>query len=998
MKLPSTWDSPDRALRPTRPSMMRGVALLLDGMSRAVILSFGPSLVYRLVYGGTLKLGLDCAKVAIPLALVAASYLVGKALGSNWARTVSVAAEVLPRRIARLSGIVIALLVFTFGAGLTSVSWLVLIRFCSGLLGGALCVWTDYPTASNELTKESKMESGLTVSPTSLAQKRNAYVGFASGTAKVYTTAFALSILAGGLLYRHAAGDATLRALTGVSLSPLFLIAVSLTWEWFLRCLFAHCDTGTQAQLDRYEPVHASQDASDLENDPVLPLVTRSTPSKFRQRLDSAGTDAFVGCRDRLDSVGSIPVSTSMIRDRAATADSAGSEFFDCNSVLSGMGDMDWFEEIDDAADPTSFVARYTNRQCLDGSGSPSYVPNGDSPDIIPQNYLKHCGDNREKALAMWQATQEWRRKNMVWRIHTMPNKWFHEIKQAYPHFLHGVSKQGYPIMYEQPGKMNLKQLFRGGCEVSDMLRHYMFLMEFISNCICTRDEVRDRMGPMAPIHSSSTWGILVVMDVKGAGLSHLSGDVLTYLKGAGDINNAHYPLSLKRAFVVKSPFWLAGVWKSVKGILPESVQVDILSPHQYLDALHEYIDDDQIPKEYGGSSPYPLGEHPFEVALRDLVKESDEGEDIDHTPGGWNAGTEEEVEESGAALLESKSWNSTKNSNTRRRRTDTHGDGTMQHIPLGDVHEDKKASYEPKKLASENDVWLVASSTHALWSCIQGMIETAIPFWILTPPELGGLGYEPSRSGVAMFSSALVLLWVMQTNVSKVISMMPGKTPIRSFRIGVGSQSVLLFLLCTVPRTVQPEGRSNAVLVMAVTIVFMSCIVLASLLGRASSTILHRLAATRMAEKEMVPHYWWVKYYGKNNFLQNCESGRMTSHIKFGSEIVGVLLTAPLGWLSLNPELPALLDGTFCLFLSSVVTLMLYALSFRFQLNTAGDLSTNKEGRNSWRTRRYCAILSRMAVVSLNDMASLLDETNSSLSPLLQQPNNSWDAEVSEV
>ena len=88
-------------------------------------------------------------------------------------------------------------------------------------------------------------------------------------------------------------------------------------------------------------------------------------------------------------------------------------------------------------------------------------------------------------------------------------------------------------------------------------------------------------------------------------------------------------------------------------------------------------------------------------------------------------------------------------------------------------------------------------------WSAIQGVIETAIPFWILTPTLLGGLGYAPSRSGVAMFCSAMVLLWVMRTKVSRVISEIPSKEPMRSFRIGAGAQSALLILLATVPKSV---------------------------------------------------------------------------------------------------------------------------------------------------------------------------------------------------
>jgi hypothetical protein len=107
-----------------------------------------------------------------------------------------------------------------------------------------------------------------------------------------------------------------------------------------------------------------------------------------------------------------------------------------------------------------------------------------------------------------------------------MPNRWFYKIKEAYPHFVHGNSKAGYPIIYEQLGRMNLKDLFRNGCEISDMVWHYTFFMEFVSNRICTRADVRSKLHPDSPQQGSSFWGTMVVMDVKGAGLTHLSGDV----------------------------------------------------------------------------------------------------------------------------------------------------------------------------------------------------------------------------------------------------------------------------------------------------------------------------------------------------------------------------------------------------------------------------------------------------------------------------------------
>jgi len=499
-------------------------------------------------------------------------------------------------------------------------------------------------------------------------------------------------------------------------------------------------------------------------------------------------------------------------------------EFFDCRSNLS-EAEFDDLSLGSDRGDTgtTKFrlersakVAQYTNHRCVYEDGSPAYVPQGSCSAEVPTCYLDFCRGNRERAQEAWEATQRWRFEKRVWRIHTLPNPWFAKIKEAYPHFVHGHSKAGYPIIYEQPGNMNLKELFRNGCEIADMVGHYTFFMEFVSNCICTRPEIRSTHhasdSGIIESHSPSSWGIMVVMDVKGAGLSHLSGDVLKYLKQAGDINSNHYPNSMKRAFLVNSPFWLAGAWSGIKGILPASVQVDILSETKYSDALRQHIDDDQIPPEYGGSSPYSLGDHPYEAELRQLVEKasnnSDDEQDVyNHLseglpslivsgPSGSESLDEFDVDDERFPLVvggESSGRHSESSSAAPLRRRAGSGD----HHQKNGVDLSK---YRQHKLArsSEMNVLAAVSIMYASICAVQGVLELSIPLWLLSPVLIGGLGYSPSRSGVLMFCAALVLLWTMRKKHARLVSRLPSTTPVRAFRIGVGGQSMLLVILIT--------------------------------------------------------------------------------------------------------------------------------------------------------------------------------------------------------
>lgn len=293
---------------------------------------------------------------------------------------------------------------------------------------------------------------------------------------------------------------------------------------------------------------------------------------------------------------------TNFEDSREILDDSDGSlsvEFFECFSDQKIVGDR--------SNERLLMTARYdaAKRCCIYADDSSAYVPAGTSIGVIPSNYRKICRRNIYHAQIMWKATQQWRRDNQVWKIHTLPNPWYRRIKEAYPHFIHGFTKEGDVVVYEKPGKMKLKELFREGCTIVDMTRWYSFFMEYLSNCVPSTSERDD-------------WGFVVVMDMRGAGISMLSGDVLSYLKQAGNINSAHYPLTMKRSFLVHAGSMVAGVWSGVRKVLPESVHVEVFkSPI----SLFDYIDEDQIPPEYGGTSPIELGQHPDELALCSLLQ-----------------------------------------------------------------------------------------------------------------------------------------------------------------------------------------------------------------------------------------------------------------------------------------------------------------------------------------------------------------------------------------
>ena len=52
------------------------------------------------------------------------------------------------------------------------------------------------------------------------------------------------------------------------------------------------------------------------------------------------------------------------------------------------------------------------------------------------------------------------------------------------------MGKTGFPISYEKPGKMDVKQFFKAGYKVKDDVRHNDYLEEYVGNCLHEQPEI----------------------------------------------------------------------------------------------------------------------------------------------------------------------------------------------------------------------------------------------------------------------------------------------------------------------------------------------------------------------------------------------------------------------------------------------------------------------------------------------------------------------------
>lgn len=222
----------------------------------------------------------------------------------------------------------------------------------------------------------------------------------------------------------------------------------------------------------------------------------------------------------------------------------------------------------------------------------------------VPLRFINAEKGDEEKALIRYNETTEWRREEGVDGILHAPSPHFRTIKANYPHYYHKRGKQGEPVYYEKPGKINLKALKAAGLTLDDLMHNYLMITEFLWQVIEQDDNKK----------------CISVLDVDGIGISDFAGEAVEYVRKAASVSGKHYPERCAYIFVINVPSWFNIIWNTVKGMVDDVTREKVIivrGKKKILEALAEKIPIESIPAEYGGESD---GKSPEEDLLFDLM------------------------------------------------------------------------------------------------------------------------------------------------------------------------------------------------------------------------------------------------------------------------------------------------------------------------------------------------------------------------------------------
>jgi len=219
--------------------------------------------------------------------------------------------------------------------------------------------------------------------------------------------------------------------------------------------------------------------------------------------------------------------------------------------------------------------------------------------DFYLRRFVRARQHDITRASEMFFNHLQWREANGMDTI--MEDFYFDErdaFLTLYPQGYHMTDKVGRPIYIQHLGQINVKAL-QTVTTVERMVKYHIQEYERALKYIfpaCSK---------VAHRHIDQT---LTILDLKGVGLRHLTGDVKRILSLITRVDQDNYPETLGKTIIINSPSVFKMIWGIVKPMLDVRTQKKIeVAPSDFLPVVLKYADAECIPEYLGGKSKASL-------------------------------------------------------------------------------------------------------------------------------------------------------------------------------------------------------------------------------------------------------------------------------------------------------------------------------------------------------------------------------------------------------
>jgi ribosomal protein S6E (S10) len=212
--------------------------------------------------------------------------------------------------------------------------------------------------------------------------------------------------------------------------------------------------------------------------------------------------------------------------------------------------------------------------------------------DLDLLRYLKARKWDVDAALSQLLETMHWRSNGGVGKLLCCPDP-HEDIYQNYtPHLYFGHDKEGRPISWDRTGQVRVAELLQQLTPEDVNARHVRHMELQIQRM---KESSAEQHKPVTQL----VW----IMDLKGLSMKPDSQGTKLF-KNTITIDQTYYPERLGHLFIINAPWVFKPIWAIIRPWIDPNTREKIhICGENYHAVLKEFIDSDQIPKEYGGTS-----------------------------------------------------------------------------------------------------------------------------------------------------------------------------------------------------------------------------------------------------------------------------------------------------------------------------------------------------------------------------------------------------------
>ncbi|KAK7199731.1 CRAL/TRIO domain/Divergent CRAL/TRIO domain containing protein [Novymonas esmeraldas] len=183
----------------------------------------------------------------------------------------------------------------------------------------------------------------------------------------------------------------------------------------------------------------------------------------------------------------------------------------------------------------------------------------------------------------------------------------YRALQTSYVNVYHYWDKAGHPVLYDCCGAANVSEILRdlaritpAGKSLGDIIVPYHTYMNEVQYYLIQYADKVSKDGGGPPI-----MGITVVMDMAGLSFKVVQRRFIEIIRAIFEVDQAYYPEVLHRLFLLNAPSFFRVAYDWVKGSLDEGTRRKLVFSANKAEAeemLKRVIDEDKIPREFGGT------------------------------------------------------------------------------------------------------------------------------------------------------------------------------------------------------------------------------------------------------------------------------------------------------------------------------------------------------------------------------------------------------------